>query len=141
MKSLQLFIAIGSFSLMLTASKTQAQQTDVSIVKYHDGDTIKCHSRIDIKTATSLSRTSHIYLLVHPLAVTDWWVQPRFIYDAPGKWHCTAQIGQSPNQNNGQEFELIVLVNPNPDLLPVKQLQNLPTSPSQSTSITLVKNH
>lgn len=142
---MQFLLAFGLL-FMVNVTKIQAQQK-VAISSYHDGSTISCYPNpgIKIETNVSSSKKPQIYLFVHPLKTHEWWAQSTFIHDAGNTWHCDAQIGHSPAENNGEKFELVVLVNPKTDskqkIHPGDKFSELPESDLQSVSFTVTKSN
>ena len=136
MKPLHLLFVTFSLLFMLTTGKTQAQQQNISIVSYKNGDNILCHVKIMIKTNAPSS--SNIYLLVHPIAVNNWWVQPQFTYDSNGYWHCYAYFGEC-GKNIGEKFEMIALVNPTQTLVLGQKPTTIPASQKQSSIVEVIR--
>jgi len=56
-----------------------------------------------------------VWLIVHPLKGSTYWVQPAISVDAKGKWQAMPYIG-SGVQGVGEQFEIIAIANPKKEL-------------------------
>lgn len=132
-----LFVVITTHSPI---SNSQTTKQSVVIVNYRNKDSI-CHRpdpRINIKTTIPQYKINNIYLLVKPVLVDEYWVQPALTKDTQGNWHVTPYIGKEPASNIFEKFEMIVLINTQP-LKTGQKLGQLPKAEFQSLPTTVIK--
>lgn len=146
MKKLLFLILTGCSLFVLTSvnnckTKIQPTQPNVVIDNYHNGDSIclRPKPRINIKTTIPDNQIQNIYLLVHPTAVDNYYVQPALTNDMNGNWHVTPYIGQDNDSNNGEDFDIIVVVNTNPPLAVRQVLGAVPKAAFQSAPVNVIK--
>ncbi|MBI4514935.1 MAG: hypothetical protein HY699_03850 [Deltaproteobacteria bacterium] len=58
----------------------------------------------------------HVYVLVRPLAVGGWWVQPASPVDRDGKWRVLAYFG-TEEAGRGEYFEIVAVASTEAKLL------------------------
>ncbi len=57
-----------------------------------------------------------VWVVVHPLAVSDYWVQPAVSVRKDGTWKLQIYIGRPGNVDLGKHFEIRAVANPNAPL-------------------------
>jgi hypothetical protein len=75
---------------------------------------------------------ANIWLIVHSVGTSEYWVQPRASVQ-PGTWRARAHIGPSVSQD--QEFEILAVLNPEADLREGASLNGWPNAESKSQVI------
>jgi len=53
-----------------------------------------------------------VWLVVHPMAVSDYWVQPAVTIRRDGSWKVQIYIGRPGNVDVGKRFEIRAVANP-----------------------------
>jgi hypothetical protein len=57
-------------------------------------------------------RTSEVWVLVHPLDTSAYWVQPRISLGSDGEWTVNAYFGRSGPIDSGKSFEILAIADP-----------------------------
>lgn len=57
-----------------------------------------------------------VWVIIHPMEVSSYWVQPTVSVDKSGNWKVSAYFGRSSNIDVGKKFELIAIANPKTEL-------------------------
>ena len=57
-----------------------------------------------------------VWVIIHPMEVSSYWVQPSVSVDKKGTWKVSAYFGRSSNIDVGKQFELIAIANPKASL-------------------------
>ena len=55
---------------------------------------------------------AEVWVIVHPMEVTDYWVQPRVTVKRDGSWKVSIYIGRPGSIDIGKHFEIIAIANP-----------------------------
>ena len=94
------FIVLSTIVIPIVSSQTTSSAT-VEITFPGNRATVDGH-RITIDgTSTGLKDTDlHLYVLVHPLSTSLWWVQPKVDINRDGSWITRIYIGESDIGNN-----------------------------------------
>ena len=72
-----------------------------------------------------------VWLVVHPLDVSAYWVQAAANVSRAGNWRCKVYLGRSGNTDSGKEFEIVALGKP---VQPLKEGMVLPDWPEAEWS-------
>lgn len=58
------------------------------------------------------SSTAKVWVIVHPMEVSDYWVQPPVTVREGGKWKVQIHIGRPGAVDVGKHFEILAVANP-----------------------------
>jgi hypothetical protein len=80
-----------------------------------------------------------VWVVVHPLEVSDYWVQPRVTVRANGSWKVQIHIGRPGSVDVGKTFEIRAVANPESNLSEGKILPNWPKARAISDVIEVTR--
>ena len=80
-----------------------------------------------------------VWIIVHPMEVTDYWVQPRLTVRADGAWRASAYVGRPGRVDVGKHFEIMAVANPKRPLKEGDVLQFWPDAELKSGVIEVVR--
>jgi hypothetical protein len=89
-------------------SRGHGETLEVAITKPSSGAVVP--ERPDIAGIVTESSVV-VWVVVHPLKVADYWVQPRLTVGNDGSWRVKVYIGR-PDRDHGEEFEIMAVANP-----------------------------
>ncbi|NTW33094.1 MAG: hypothetical protein HGB12_10795 [Bacteroidetes bacterium] len=80
-----------------------------------------------------------VYLIVHPIGISAYWVQPKAIVDNSGEWQTHAYIGRPGNIDKGKSFEIMAISLPKDNLTEGQILYNWPEAKLKSAILDVVR--
>jgi hypothetical protein len=80
-----------------------------------------------------------VWVVVHPLEVSDYWVQPHVTVRANGSWKVQIHIGRPGSLDVGKTYEIKAVVNPEGELAEGKILPNWPKARAISDMIEVIR--
>ena len=86
---------------------------DIKITSPENGALIKYRQTIRGEVS---DQTSQVWLVVHPLGTSSYWVQPKISIKRSGEWTVTGYFGRAGETDKGRAFELLAIVDPKEDL-------------------------
>lgn len=89
------------------------ESESIRIVSPKDGSTVE--QRHLIRGEVS-DRASRVWVIVHPMDTSSYWVQPEISVRRTGAWTVTAYFGRSGTVDAGKSFEVLAVVDPEVDL-------------------------
>jgi hypothetical protein len=114
----------------------QVPQTKLTIAMPHDGDHVSEMPRIE---GTAPTPNSTVWVIVHPLEVPDYWVQPIIIVRQNGTWNTVIHIGRAGRIDVGKHFEIMAVANPKVKLSEADVLSGWPEAELKSPLIELIR--
>ena len=81
---------------------------------------------------------AEVWVVVHPTAVTDYWVQPAVTVKENGKWKVQVHIGR-PGRDIGKHFEIRAFANPEGELTNGLKLAKWPKAEAKSNLIEVIR--
>lgn len=113
----------------LTVPK-ESGQLDVSesedtirIIKPKDGSSVDWRPFVEGAVADP---NAEVWVIVHPMEVSDYWVQPSVAVKEDSTWKVKIYIGRAGNLDVGKQFEIMAVANPREKLLEGKILKGWP---------------
>ena len=82
---------------------------------------------------------AEVWLIVHPLEVSDYWVEPAVAVKDDGTWRTTIYVGRPGAQDVGKRFEVIAVANPKTALDEGKKLPRWPDAQWKSQVIEVIR--
>jgi hypothetical protein len=82
---------------------------------------------------------ANVWLVIHPMDVSSYWVQPSITVTKKGTWKVLAYFGRASNIDVGKKFELIAVANPKITLKEGDVLGGWPTSEWSSEMIEVTR--
>ncbi len=80
-----------------------------------------------------------VWVVVHPLEVATYWVQPRLTVRSGGRWKTRIHIGRPGRVDVGKEFEMMAVVNPRSGLSNGQQLGDWPEAEAVSNVVEVTR--
>lgn len=88
----------------------------------------------------SVSNSSYeVWVIVHPMEVADYWVQPRLTVRDNGIWKTSIYIGREGNIDVGKHFEIMAIANPKDKLEEGMKLSYWPDAEKKSEIVDLIR--
>jgi len=120
-----------------TKKLTQLSEIDsISILTPRDGEKVPERPVIRGKAADI---GSEVWTIVHPMEVSDYWVQPRATIHQDGTWQVYIYIGRPGAIDIGKHFEIRTVVNPKSKLKEGMVLSYWPDAESKSAVVEVVR--
>lgn len=113
-----------------------SQDVKVAITSPVDGSSV---GQRPIVQGTVANATASVWVIVHPLEVSDYWVQPRVTVRDSGSWKVKIHIGRPGSVEVGKLFEVRAVVNRDTDLREGKVLDGWPEATAISNVIELTR--
>ncbi|MBM3300856.1 MAG: hypothetical protein FJY85_12990 [Deltaproteobacteria bacterium] len=85
----------------------------MSILEPVDGQSVVERQYVSGKTTDS---SAEVWVIIHPMEVSDYWVQPRTSVRDDGTWKVSAYVGRPGGIDVGRLFEIRAVANPKQDL-------------------------
>lgn len=101
-----------------------------------DGDTVE--ARMFAEGVVSDSN-AEVWVIIHPLKSSDYWVQPRVSVREGGKWKVLCYLGQPGSVDSRKHFEIRAIANPKAHLRENQLLSGWPKAQSISRVIEVVR--
>ncbi len=86
-----------------------------------------------------MDKTAQVWVIVHPMKTSDYWVQPKVTVRKEGLWRVQVYIGRPGNIDVGKHFEMMAVANPKQTLHEGKVLGTWPEAQSQSEVIEVIR--
>ena len=80
-----------------------------------------------------------VWVIVHPMEVSDYWVQPPVTVKDGGKWKVQIHIGRPGAADIGKHFEIMAIANPTADLKSGDKLKAWPSAKWKSQVVEVVR--
>jgi len=80
-----------------------------------------------------------VWVVVHPMEVTDYWVQSSASVREGNKWRVQIHIGEPGTAHVGKHFEIMAVANPKPDLKNGEKLKAWPAAKWKSQIVEVVR--
>lgn len=144
-----LLASIGSLVLAAVAWSLLASSgvapIEVNISEPQNGASV---TRQYLVKGTVSDSNARVFVIVHPLAVSEMWVQQRPIVDGKGNWQALANFGMEIIRPDGEQYEVIALAT-NDNFLVTwatgnslsegQKLRSLPRKSNRSNLITVTR--
>lgn len=112
-----------------TTKELEEQEDAIHITEPKDGDLVDYRYYVE---GTVADPDAEVWVIVHPMEVSDYWVQPSLKPKEDGTWKVCAFFGSGPGSDIGKLFEIMAVANPNEKLYEGKVLHYWPESQWQS---------
>lgn len=83
--------------------------------------------------------TAKVWVIVHPMEVSDYWVQPPVTMRQGGEWKIQIHIGRSGAVDVGKHFEIVAVANPKNSLKEGDKLRGWPEAKWKSQVIEVTR--
>lgn len=116
------------------AKATSSINEHLKILSPSDNGTV---SRREAVHGVVSNPADKLWLVVHPVDVPVYWVQPGITVDKDGSWETTAYFGRAVDV--GKRFEIMVLANPQKELKEADALDGWPKAQWTSSVIEVIR--
>lgn len=82
--------------------------------------------------------SADVWVIIHPMEVADYWVQPRLTVRENGTWRVSAYVGRE-GMDIGQEFEVMAVANPKSTLTEGMKLGGWPEAEWKSQIVDVTR--
>jgi hypothetical protein len=80
-----------------------------------------------------------VWVVVHPMDTSDYWVQPPVTVKEDGAWKVKIYIGRPGNADVGKQFEIIAVTNSESEIKEGDVLKNWPKAQAKSQVIEVTR--
>lgn len=94
---------------------------------------------LPIVEGTVSDSAAKVWVIVHPMEVSDYWVQQAVTMKEGGKWKVQIHIGRSGNVDVGKHFEIVAVANPKSSLKEGDRLTEWPEAQWKSQVIEVLR--
>jgi len=101
-------------------------------------DKSQVHERTFIEGTVS-DPQAKVWVILHPLELSDYWVQPAVTVRKDGTWRVNAYLGRPGNIDVGKQFELMVIAKPEEPLKEGDVLMSWPEAQAKSQVIEVTR--
>jgi len=102
-------IIISIIILMYAASLDAVQDIKISITSPQDNAEIDRPARTE---GIVSDPDAQVHIIVHPVGVPEYWVQPRAFVHEDGKWTAKVYLGRPDISNPDKQYELMAIADP-----------------------------
>ncbi|MBC8031137.1 MAG: hypothetical protein H7Z16_13565 [Pyrinomonadaceae bacterium] len=81
---------------------------------------------------------AQVWVVIHPMEVADYWVQPNVTVREGGRWKVLCYFGEL-GQHSGKPYEVMAIANPKETLREGQLLPNWPEAQSKSQVVEVVR--
>jgi hypothetical protein len=114
----------------------QAQIPKIWMIWPKNGDTVPERPYVAGKVSNPKAA---VWLIVHPIEVSDYWVQPQLTVNGDGRWRASIYVGRPGNLDTGKRDEIMAIVNPKRPLKQGDLLRFWPDAESKSEIVEVVR--
>jgi hypothetical protein len=133
MSKLFMFVCIALFS---NCRPVQSQTLSVELIAPTEASQVD--ERPIVEGLVSDPK-SEVWVIVHPLEVSDYWVQPRATVRQGGKWKVKIYIGRPGVADVGKSFEIRAVANPLANIKEGDILDNWPQADAISDVVEVTR--
>ncbi len=120
---------------ILVSSPGWAQELSIAITSPSDKDDVPWRPAVEGKVSDPKAK---VWVIIRPLSVSGFWVQPKASVNRDGTWRVQVYIGRQGPYDTGQLLEVLAVAYPHRNLKEGDILKDWPAARAQSHLI-LVK--
>ncbi len=121
---------------VVNVSVTNAQQLNLRIDSPLDNASVIERPLIEGKASDP---NATVWVIVHPMAVSDYWVQPKVTLRRDGTWRVQIYLGKPGSVDTGKRFEIMAISNPKTKLKEGDVLKEWPEAQGRSEVIEVIR--
>jgi hypothetical protein len=122
--------------LVTLSSVTSAQEVRVRVTAPPHGAEVPERPFIE---GTVSHPKAVVWVIVHPMAVSDYWVQPATHVSEDGRWKVQIYIGRPGSIDVGKRFQVMAIANPKQPLKEGNVLKDWPAADARSQALEVVR--
>ncbi len=119
-----------------TTKELEEQKDEILIKEPKDGNLVDYRHYVE---GTVADPDVEVWVIVHPMEVSDYWVQPRLKPKEDGTWKVCAFFGSGPDKDSGKLFEIMAVANPDEKLSEGMVLDYWPDAQWQSQIVEVTR--
>jgi len=100
-------------SLLVVSASFGQQKPKIQITEPEDGAKVP---RRPYVVGTVTDTEAEVWVVVHPMETSEYWVQPRPTVRDDGTWKTKIHIGRKGSVDKGKDFEIRAFANPTEDI-------------------------
>jgi hypothetical protein len=131
-------VLVSILAILLTVVIAGAQQSKHLIRITAPTDKTHVSDRPAVEGTVTDSQ-DRVWVIVHPLEVSDYWVQPSVTVREDGTWKVIPYIGRPGGADIGKEFELMAVANPKAPLKEGLVLSGWPEAQARSQVVEVTR--
>ena len=113
-----------------------AQNGNIAIKSPSDGASVPERPIVE---GVVMDKTAQVWVVVHPMETSAYWVQTRVTVRKEGLWRVQVYIGRPGSIDVGKHFEIMAVANPEQTLREGKVLGTWPEAQSRSEVIEVIR--
>ncbi len=129
-------VLVGAIILISIANWARADEIKIAITTPKDGDKVL---RRPLVEGTVSDPNATVAVIVHPLEISDYWVQPAVSVRNNGSWKVMIYIGRPGSTDIDKTFEIKAVANPNSTLREGEVLSSWPKAEAISDLIEVTR--
>ena len=130
------FIMILFLSTGTVVSREIRAEAKLSIIEPKNGDSVPERPYVSGKVADPNAK---VWVIVHPMEVSDYWVQQKVNVKKDGNWKVCIYIGRPGNEDVGKGFEIKAVASPKSDLKQGDMLSDWPGAEMESEIVEVTR--
>jgi hypothetical protein len=83
--------------------------------------------------------SARVWVIVHPMEVPDYWVQPSVSVDPGGTWRVMIHVGRPGNDDVGKQYEILAVTDPKQALKDGTVLDGWPRARARSQIVNVTR--
>ena len=100
---------VAFFYILSVLHLAAAQGENITIKSPSDGARVPERPIVE---GLVMDKTAQVWVIVHPMETSDYWVQPKVTVRKEGLWRVQVYIGRPGNIDVGKHFEIMAVANP-----------------------------
>jgi hypothetical protein len=129
-------VVIVFFTVMVAISIANGQQQTLHITA--PLDKAKVPERPYVEGSVT-DPNAKVWVIVHPMEVSDYWVQPAITVKGNGTWKVKIYIGRPGSIDVGKQFEIMAVANPRGSIKEGDVLSGWPDAQAKSQVIEVTR--
>ncbi len=131
-----IMLLIALFYIIFVLTVVMAQVENIAVNSPPDGTSVLERPIVGGSVAGNVAQ---VWVIVHPMETSDYWVQPKVAVRRGGLWRVQVYIGQPGSIDVGKHFEIMAVANPRRTLREGLVLGTWPEAESQSAVIEVIR--
>lgn len=133
-----------NLSILVMLVKKEAIYRPPKIMPTNNLTIIKPVDKVGVKWRTVVKGnvsdpSAKVWVIVHPVGLSSYWVQPQTTVDRIGNWKAALYLGRPGNVDLDKEFNIMAIINPMEALTEGKVLTKWPDAKWRSRIITVIR--
>ncbi len=114
----------------------QAQIPKIWITWLKNGDIVPERPYVAAKVSNPKAA---VWVIVHPMEASDYWVQPQLTVNEDGTWRVSIYVGRPGNLDAGKRYEIMAITDPKRPLKEGDVMRYWPDAESKSEVVQVIR--